>query len=582
MQKYTLLTILLLFIVSCGQEKTRLQPELSQAEALMETRPDSARILLSHLNNKINDANRADRMKYILLSTEADDKCFINHTSDSAMLEVAAYNDRQGTPLQRMKSYYLLGRIYSDMQFTGEAISSFRKALDVECKDDTATYIVRARASNHIGQIYMYMYRGMYKEALPYFYKSYYFAKLAKNKSIVVFALRDIGRDYCARREMKKGLVYYEYAASVARKTGQDALYKMVMGEAANYYQKNGEYHKAKRALILGNGLSDAGNLYPHYVSWGNYYREINRMDSAIFFYNKCLESKDPYVLRAATLPLARIYADKGNYKQAFSFLERQTSIADTLTKKESINNENLIKVLNNKLQVEEENRLLKEKTFTLRLVGAAVTAVFIIMALLVFHYLRNRKLQYINQEERLKRVMSVMEQNSRQKLQENSEKIKMLREQLSSSQVQNDNLHKRFIQLEKESLQGENRRIEAEHERQTILQQRLRSSDLYLRFYQMAKSHQKASDNDFHQLAELIDEMYDNFTHRLIELYPYINEKEMRICLLIKIGLTPTQISDIVCSSNSGISMIRQRLCMKIFQLKGKPDEFDKKIMNL
>ncbi len=546
----------------------------------MEARPDSVRTLLLRLQSKIEDANRADRMKYILLSTEADDKCFVNHPSDSAMLEAAAYYDHNGTSLQRMKSYYLLGRIYSDMQFTGEALNSFRKALEIECKDDTATYTVRARASNHIGHTYMY--QGLYSDALPYFYKSYYFAKLAKNKSIVVFALRDIGRSLYTQGQTRKGLTYYEYAASVARKTGQNALYKMVMGEASNYYQKNREYRQAKRALIVGNGLSDAGNLYPHYVSWGNYYREINKMDSAIVFYNKSLESKNPYVLRDATLSLAQIYADKRNYKQAFSFLERQTSIADTLTRKESINNENLIKVLNNKLQVEEENRLLKEKTSTLRLIGAVVAAAFIIIILLVFHYLRNKKLQYLNQEERLKRVMSVMEQNSRQKLQENNEKIKMLRDQLSSSQVQNDNLHKRFIQLEKESLQGENRRIEAEHERQTILQQRLSSSDLYLKFYQMAKSHQKASNDDFRQLAELIDEVYDNFTHRLIELYPFINEKEMRICLLIKIGLAPTQISDIVCSSNSGISMIRQRLYMKIFQLKGKPDEFDKKIMDL
>jgi hypothetical protein len=580
MKKYTFIIILFLFILSCEQRNTALQNDLYQAEKLMEARPDSVRTLLLRLQSKIEDANRADRMKYILLSTEADDKCFVNHPSDSAMLEAAAYYDHNGTSLQRMKSYYLLGRIYSDMQFTGEALNSFRKALEIECKDDTATYTVRARASNHIGHTYMY--QGLYSDALPYFYKSYYFAKLAKNKSIVVFALRDIGRSLYTQGQTRKGLTYYEYAASVARKTGQNALYKMVMGEASNYYQKNREYRQAKRALIVGNGLSDAGNLYPHYVSWGNYYREINKMDSAIVFYNKSLESKNPYVLRDATLSLAQIYADKRNYKQAFSFLERQTSIADTLTRKESINNENLIKVLNNKLQVEEENRLLKEKTSTLRLIGAVVAAAFIIIILLVFHYLRNKKLQYLNQEERLKRVMSVMEQNSRQKLQENNEKIKMLRDQLSSSQVQNDNLHKRFIQLEKESLQGENRRIEAEHERQTILQQRLSSSDLYLKFYQMAKSHQKASNDDFRQLAELIDEVYDNFTHRLIELYPFINEKEMRICLLIKIGLAPTQISDIVCSSNSGISMIRQRLYMKIFQLKGKPDEFDKKIMDL
>lgn len=468
------------------------------------------------------------------------------------------------------------------MQFTGEALGAFRKALDTECEDDTTTYIVRARAGNHIGHIYMYMYKGMYQEALPFFYQSYYYARLAKNRSIEVFALRDIGRNYCARREMKKGLAYYEYAASVARKTGQDFLYKMVMGEAAIYYQKNKDYDKTKRASIQGNGLSDSGNLYPHYICWGNYYQEVSRIDSAIYFYNKSLESQDPYVLRAAILPLAHIYADKGDYKRAFSFLDKQTSIADTLTKKESINNENLIKELSNKLHIEQENRLLKEKAFSLRLIGIVTSAVFIIAILLVFHRLRNKRLQYYNQEERLKRVLSDMEQNSRQKLLENSERIDILKNQLSSSQVQNDNLQKRLILLEKDSLLGENRRIEAVAEKQIILLQRLKTSSVYLKFYQLAKLRQKASDDDFYQLTLLVDEAYSGFTNRLIELYPSINEKEIRVCLLIKIGLSPTQISDIVCSSNSGISMIRRRLNLKIFQIKGKPEEFDKKIIEL
>jgi hypothetical protein len=294
------------------------------------------------------------------------------------------------------------------------------------------------------------------------------------------------------------------------------------------------------------------------------------------------LESQDPYVLRAAILPLAHIYADKGDYKRAFSFLDKQTSIADTLTKKESINNENLIKELSNKLHIEQENRLLKEKAFSLRLIGIVTSAVFIIAILLVFHRLRNKRLQYYNQEERLKRVLSDMEQNSRQKLLENSERIDILKNQLSSSQVQNDNLQKRLILLEKDSLLGENRRIEAVAEKQIILLQRLKTSSVYLKFYQLAKLRQKASDDDFYQLTLLVDEAYSGFTKRLIELYPSINEKEIRVCLLIKIGLSPTQISDIVCSSNSGISMIRRRLNLKIFQIKGKPEEFDKKIIEL
>jgi hypothetical protein len=76
-----------------------------------------------------------------------------------------------------------------------------------------------------------------------------------------------------------------------------------------------------------------------------------------------------------------------------------------------------------------------------------------------------------------------------------------------------------------------------------------------------MTKKGHRASDEEFQQLEKLLNETYNNFTHRLYEIYPSMSQKEMRACELIKIGLSPTEMSCILSSSNSGISMIRQRL---------------------
>ena len=48
-----------------------------------------------------------------------------------------------GTPYQKLLSYYLLGRVYSDMDHTANAIKYFNKALDVKHVDSTDIYLAR-------------------------------------------------------------------------------------------------------------------------------------------------------------------------------------------------------------------------------------------------------------------------------------------------------------------------------------------------------------------------------------------------------------------------------------------------------
>ena len=54
------------------------------------------------------------------------------------------------------------------------------------------------------------------------------------------------------------------------------------------------------------------------------------------------------------------------------------------------------------------------------------------------------------------------------------------------------------------------------------------------------------------------------------------INDKEYKTCLLLRLSLKPTTISNMLDVSPSYISNIRVEMLEKLFSLKGKAKEFD------
>ena len=68
----------------------------------------------------------------------------------------------------------------------------------------------------------------------------------------------------------------------------------------------------------------------------------------------------------------------------------------------------------------------------------------------------------------------------------------------------------------------------------------------------------------------------YDNFTNKLFILHPSITKMELRICLLLKIKIPVSTISQLVCRTQSAVSMSRKQLYKKIFNKEGTPANLD------
>lgn len=75
-------------------------------------------------------------------------------------------------------------------------------------------------------------------------------------------------------------------------------------------------------------------------------------------------------------------------------------------------------------------------------------------------------------------------------------------------------------------------------------------------------KCHIIVSDNDWGQLYAILEGGDDRFVSRLKDRYPNLNEEDLHLCMLIKIGLSNEDISSIYCISSDSIK--KKLYCFK------------------
>ncbi|WP_455585599.1 helix-turn-helix transcriptional regulator [Bacteroides sp.] len=110
-----------------------------------------------------------------------------------------------------------------------------------------------------------------------------------------------------------------------------------------------------------------------------------------------------------------------------------------------------------------------------------------------------------------------------------------------------------------------------------------LRKSDIYARFHSInQESHSIITEDEWTELQKAIDETYENFTGTLYTLCQKLSPMELRICYLMKISISVTNIAYIVGRSKSAVSTTRSKLYEKLKGKKGTPEMLDNFIAEL
>ena len=541
------------------------------ADSLMEEHPDSALAILKHDSLEICRSGKDFRLWYALSRTEADDKCYILHVSDSAIRIAAGCYDSYGSALQRVRADYLLGRVYCDMHLYGHALTSFNKAIAVDAENDSVINRYKARAATWAG--YVYEVEGLHKDALRYNKLAYGYAKKAGAQVTEIYSLRDIGRSYRDLKRNDIAIPYYQQAAKKAKTIDDANLYNMVMEELAGIYIEEGRLDEAYAALNTKFLATTDKDIASHYYIWAMYFEKIGQLDSAVAYDKRGMKYSEISIKRDVSLDLARLLTKQGKRDEVMEYYEKYSVYSDSVEASELKETSDMLLQVEKSIDVERKNAALASSQLRLAAVMSILVVVVVIASVALLGMYLKRKRKQREQLERVRRYRLERSMKEKQRAQQNKERIALLENELMASNQTLSELRQELIRNEAEMLKYKDALTAFEQKHGELLVADLADTDVYKLYHDPIA---KPTSADYHMLVEALNKAYGDFTLRLKEFYPDIRSNEMWICCMVKAGLTSKEICNISSYSYSSIGMAKVRLYGKMLGKKGSSRDFD------
>jgi flagellar basal body-associated protein FliL len=578
----SLITKALPFLLLCTtffscRDGGRIESILRTTDSLMEEHPDSALSILRRDSLEICRSGKDYRLWYALSRTEADDKCYILHVSDSTIRAAANYYNSHGSDLQRVRANYLLGRVYCDMHLYGHALTSFNKAIKVESENDSAINRNKARSATWAG--YVYEAKGLHKDALRYNKLAYGYAKQAGAQVTEVYSLRDIGRSYSYLKQNNTAIPYYRQAAKKAKAIGDANLYNMVMEELAGIYIEEGQLDDAYSALNTPFLATTDKDISSHYYVWAYYFEHTGQLDSAVAYNKRGMSYSNNTEKRDACLDIIRILNKQGKRDEAMEYYDKYSVYSDSVTASELNETSDMLSQVEKNIDIERKNTVLAETKTNLTILLSVIIFTVIVVSLILIKHYSNVKKRIREQQERANNYLSQLQETEMQKMKRNEERIAQLETELSVSNEKLTEIRKSLMRNEAEMLAKQNEHMLFKEKHRELLIADLADTDVYKLYH---TPNAVPSSADYHRLVEALNKAYNNFTKRLKEFYPDINDNEVWICCMVKAGLSSKEICNISPYSYSSLGMAKSRLYFKMFQKKGGAKDLDHFIKEL
>ena len=596
MNRLFIISLIAFALVSCHSKKAiDFESVMTEADNLMESCQDSALISLSMLDGirpDVSEMSKKDRMRFYLLEAKAMNKGFIDFTSDSTMLEVVDYYKSHGSNKDKLEANYLLGSIYRDLKDAPKAISYFYQATKF-AGDDQFSYLMLSRIYGQIAVLYDT--QGLFGEAISKFELASDYAWLAGDTinaindiNLKATAYSTLGKNDSAVMnkekviKMYKDLGYIKYAAQISSTCVESYLY---LGEferakeTMSLYEQHSGYYK--------NGVIARGHE-PYYYLKGLLHLYSNQLDSAKILFTKCAEfMEDPNMkimhYRGLSLLYDKLQKPDSTAKYAMLAYDAndsayQINAAQVLLNLESLYNYG--KYQEESIALYEERLILQRWLFgTILIIISAV-----ISFLYIFRLLRKRNDRKIAQiHERY--------ETERKLLQNEMEELNALLEEKESLQ---ENI---MLQRQKEM------QVEIGQKEQSINELLTRVNE-YEKFLKVKDTVEMEDDiqssqikSDFayfvtHVTEHPTETQWNHLTkyakRNLPQLYLLlhkynVSQKEMRLCILIRLRFKPGEIATILDCGFPEVSLMRSRLLKKIYGIEnGKTSDFDRRLMLL
>ena len=204
------------------------------------------------------------RARYGLLYSMALDKTYIDVTSDSLIRYSAEYYDRKGTPHQRMRAYYYLGRTQGNDRQYNKAILSFLDAAQYIDKVDDKFLI--SQVTYKIGEIYSFHFD--YDKAYNYLKIAYDIQKEIDSK-YQVLTLSRMGSARLYYPHYREAIKLFRQAIDDAHKYKYYDEYFTTIKNLTATYVCNNNLKSASKMLLWMEEHYQKDRIYYNYFDHG-------------------------------------------------------------------------------------------------------------------------------------------------------------------------------------------------------------------------------------------------------------------------------------------------------------------------
>lgn len=579
MMEKSIILILLSMLLSCTGNKAYDQ-QLSKADSIMDIADDSAQIaikMLDALKPEWSKFTKAQRMRYDLLYHKAMNKAYIDFTSDSTMLAVVDYYEHHGTANDKMLAYYILGCVYRDMHEAPMALEYYNKATE---QADTAAqdcdYATLCRVYSQMGVLFSKQYLP-YQELFSFEKATHYAYKAHDTLNAIRYYYNKTGA-YTYLDNEDSAIIVNTRAAELFRKHGYDRAADIAFGCNYVYYLKRNNIDKAKKAFEAYNRANFVGNQnYEDSYAFllyekGLFFLQTNQLDSAYCKLNESLKFSKSFSNKAIiTKSLAQYYLKSNNPILAAKYAMKSTEYNDSDLVRVRKTQLHQLQAMydysrNKRLAMVAEQKSEKR----IMVIYVVILCSIILFCLSIFIY----KLQMNKKNHRISLIQQLYN-DSLLKLQSNQRELQRVKD-LNELEV---------IQQKEEVIMNLKNTIKDIREK--FSGSLLTDTDIILqnsaifRKIQFITLHpkEKLSNEDWIELSDLIEQLIPSFPQMLKNR---LTEKEYHICLLIRLHISPSSISNLVGLSNSGVSLSRKRMLEKVSGKDGTAKDFDKFILSL
>ena len=502
--------------------------KLDEIKAMGDTLPKVAIQRLDSIKPLFENECEYMRNKLMLLDIRLHDKAYITHTSIKPIKGVCGYFEENGTAAEQQEAYYYMGSVYRDLNDYPNAVTYFLKSAEVA---ENNSDIDSARWECTYSQLsYLYNQQFNYSCALDAAIKALDIAE--KFQTVNERTYMSVSGNYNEIADTIQTIKYADLALQLIETKGICSRNADLVASAIGKYSVYGCREKAERCYWLLAQLPKKARPFNYLTNVAEYYERFVSADSAAVamseLYNTTNSIESKY---DAARWLTRYYVAKEEYEKAagyaINFINANEAVIDKRNFEHTTNANNFYQYRRDK----EEEMAIMEKAARDRfnlLLGFSTFIVAILVITVIYYNKKQRLIGTILEKDNNIKEIRLFLQEKEKELESICSAKARLAEQLENSES------------DFKMLIAQNRELT----RLTIMSNiSCDANDIIEKAKKASKGKYHLNDEEWKELLGAIDRLYPEFTYEVQANFKRISEPVLRVCYLLKIGMSAPQI---------------------------------------